>query len=251
LTDNLLAASETPDVGYTIDPNRPYLDQLVGENAKFKDQESLARSKYESDTYIKILERQLDQTKTEWQRDREENNTRAKLQDLLDKLQNNLNNAPTPAISENKPFDLTQIDTLVSSKLEEREKSRKEQDNLNRVKKELTEKFGNKLNDRLQEIGLDGESAAEIAKKNPDLILKALATQSQQGFQAPPRNSSGFTPNPPQKRTWAYYQEMFKKDPKLYYDNKLNTQMQKDYIELGIAFEDGDFKRFGDGVRSI
>ena len=46
-------------------------------------------------------------------------------------------------------------------------------------------------------------------------------------------------------------QEMFKKDPKLYYDNKLNTQMQKDYIKLGTAFEDGDFKRFGDGVRSI
>jgi hypothetical protein len=251
LTDNLLQESTEN----TLDPNKSYFEQLVGEQAKFKDPEALAKGKYEADMYIKILERQLDQTKTEWQRDRDENNTRAKLQDLLDKIQNtNLNSTTTPNTSETntQPFDLTQLDSIVSSKLEERERSRKEQDNLKRVQKELTEKFGNRLNDHLQEIGLDGESAAKIAKTNPELLLKALGTnqQQQQSFQAPPRNSSGFTPSPPKQRTWSYYQEQFKKDPKLYHDQKINIQMQKDYIALGSAFEDGDFKRFGDGISS-
>lgn len=247
MTDNLVEDKPAPD--YNIDPNKTYFEQLVGENAKFKDQESLAKGKYEADMYVKILERQLDQTRNEWQRDRDENSTRAKLQDLLDKLSNTNLNANTPATETNTPpFDLTQLDNLVTSKLEERERTRKEQENFTKVQKELTEKFGNKLNDHLQGLGLDGKSAAQIAKTNPDLLLKALGTVQQQPFQSPPRNSSGFTPNPPQQRTWSYYQEQFKKNPKLYSDVKINTQMQKDYVALGAAFEDGDFKRFGDGI---
>lgn len=251
MTDNLLTEEPT-NPGYTIDPNKSYYEQMVGENAKFKDNESMAKGKYESDMYVKILERRLDQTTDAWQKDREESGTRAKLQDLLDKLSNtDLNKAITPATSENTPsFDLTQLDSLVSSKLDEREKARRELDNFNRVQKELTEKFGNKLNDHLQTIGLDGKSAAQLAKTNPDLLLKALGTSQQQGFQAPPRNTSGFTPTGAKKETWSTFQEQLKKDPNLMHDRNFNIRMQKAYIADPVAFEDGDFNRFGDGVKT-
>jgi hypothetical protein len=38
---------------------------------------------------------------------------------------------------------------------------------------------------------------------------------------------------------------MFKNNPSLKMDSKINVQMQQDYIKLGNTFEDGDFHRFG------
>jgi hypothetical protein len=38
------------------------------------------------------------------------------------------------------------------------------------------------------------------------------------------------------KRTWAYYQELKKTNPKLYLDPKISVQMDKDAIALGDAF---------------
>lgn len=245
--DNLLAGlDQQPQIDN-------YFNELVGEGKKFKDTESLAKGKYEADTYIKTLEHKLDTTMADWAKEREEYNTRAKLQDLVDQLsrqqpQDQL--TPPPVQGEKPSLDLTQIKSLVSEEMSQIEKQRRQKENFDRVQKTLKDRFGSSLNDRLQEIGLDGTSAAQIAKDNPDLLLRALGTNQQQspGFQAPPRNSSGFTPQPPQKRTWSYYQELRKKNPNLYYDPKTNVQMQKDYIALGTAFEDGDFKQFGDGV---
>jgi hypothetical protein len=38
------------------------------------------------------------------------------------------------------------------------------------------------------------------------------------------------------QRTWAYYQELKKTNPKLYLDPKIAAQMDKDAIALGDAF---------------
>ena len=63
-------------------------------------------------------------------------------------------------------------------------------------------------------------------------------------FQAPPRatqRSDSFAPKST-KRTWSYYQDLKKSDPKAYNNPKTIVQMHKDYAELGSTFEDGDFK---------
>jgi hypothetical protein len=73
--------------------------------------------------------------------------------------------------------------------------------------------------------------------------MLGLNQPAPQGFQSPMRSSQrndNFS-SQPQKRTWAYYQEMKKADPKMYYNTKIANQMLDDMVELGDAFKDGDF----------
>ena len=90
-----------------------------------------------------------------------------------------------------------------------------------------------------------------MARKRPKALLKILGVDReprQDSFQSPPQNqrrSDGFAPRGAQKRTWAYYQELKKANPQLYFDPKIAVQMQKDAIELGEVFRDGDYYRTG------
>jgi len=245
MTDSLVDDKGTDSPA--LDQSVNYLAELVGEGKKFKTAEELAYGKAHSDAYIKILERQLDQYKTDYVDAKNEIAARAKFEEMIDRL-----NQPKVANQDNpgtKPeINMAEIETLVSKKIQETELEKRQRENLDMVKAKLNERFGNNLENHLKEIGLDGPSAAQLAKNNPQLVLKALGVDSrpqEPGYSPPPRNSSGFTPKPEQKRTWAYYQDLFTKQPSLRLDNKTNVQMQKDYIALGTAFEDGDFNRFG------
>lgn len=242
MTENLLEGNSP------LDENKNYYVELVGDGKKFKTNEDLAYGKAQSDAYIKILERQLDDLKLDYEDMRIEASSRARVEDLV----KNLNNRPevtNPTETFNKPeINMNEIESLVSKKIQESEVQKKQQENLNMVKAKLSERFGDNLESHLKEVGLTGESAAQLAKINPQLVLKALGVDKlpEPGFQAPPRNTSNNTMNKaaPQ-RTWTYYQELFKANPQLKYDSKTNVQMQKDYISLGETFEDGDFNRFG------
>jgi hypothetical protein len=242
MTDNLLDNIQIED------PTN-YLNELVGEGKKFKDLESLAQGKYQSDVYIKTLERQLDQIKSDYAEARNELSSRAKFAELADKLTANRQPSYEQPEPKNPEINLEQLETIVANKIKETETLRKQEENFKLVQSKLSEYFGaNNVETKLKEVGLDGKSAAAIAKTAPELVLKALGVNQvpqQPGFQPPPKTTSGFNQQPKQERTWAYYQEMFKADPKLKYDSKTNVQMQKDYIELGAKFEDGDFHRFG------
>lgn len=239
MTDDLLDDIKVP---------ASYLNELVGEGKKFKDLEALAYGKHESDVYIKTLERQLDQIKSDYTEARTELQSRAKFEELADRLAPR-NREPVETKTEAKPeINLDQIKSLIATELKETETQRKQEENLKMVKTKLSEVFGDKLDSKLEELGIDGKRAAQVAKVNPQLLLKALGVGEQKpvepGFQPPPRNA-GFNQPIEQKRTWSYYQDLYKKDPKLKYDSKTNIQMQKDYISMGTAFEDGDFHRFG------
>jgi len=65
-----------------------------------------------------------------------------------------------------------------------------------------------------------------------------------ENFQSPPRSDNrtgSFTPQGPKERTWAYYQELKKTNPKVYYDPKTQVQMHHDAVALEEKFKDGDF----------
>jgi len=65
-----------------------------------------------------------------------------------------------------------------------------------------------------------------------------MEQQQQESFRAPPRSNvrpSSFSPKTP-VRDWNYYQELKKKDPKVYLDPKIAVQMHEDAIALGDRF---------------
>lgn len=240
-----------------IDENKDYLSELVGEGKKFKSPEELAKGKYIADQYVETLKRRLDVITNDYKQVRAESDTRAKLEDLINRLsnKNDSSSEQPPAKDEIKPvIDTKDIDSLISNKLEEREVSKRQSDNFNLVRSKLQERLGKNYQDvvkhQIDELGISVEDMNDMARNRPKVLLKALGVDEvpqSDPFQAPPRSSrisDNFKPNN-QKRTWAYYQNLKKNNPDIYMDRKTAIQMHDDAIALGDAFQDGDFKLYG------
>lgn len=253
MTDNLLEQGE--DLPQDIDPNKNYLVELVGEGKKFKSPEDLAKGKYEADQYVEILKRRLDTLTEDYKTVREENVTRAKLEDVVKQMieQKQLtSSADTQANEEHqKPtIDPKDIESLVSNKIQEIRTSERQQENFNLVRDKLQQRYGKNYKEAVQqqitELGITETELNEMARRTPKLLMKSLGLLDKPSdpFSAPPRSQStqtSFTPSGPTKRTWSYYQELRKKDPNAWLDRKTAVQMQKDAIELGDEFMDGDY----------
>lgn len=242
-----------------IDDNKNYLLELVGEGKKFKSPEDLAKGKYHADMLVETLKKRLDVITNDYKQERALSESRAKLEDLIDQLskrQTSSNELP-PVKDEIKPvIDPKDIDSLISNKLEEREVSKRQNDNFNLVKNKLQERLGKNYQDvvkqQIDELGISVEDMNEMARNRPKVLLKALGVDETapqlDPFQAPPRSSrlnDSFKPNN-QKRTWSYYQNLKKTNPNLYMDRKTAIQMHDDAIALGESFKDGDFALYGD-----
>lgn len=250
MTENLL--EQDLDHGDPVDENKNYFEELVGEDKKFKSVEDLAKGKAQSDSYIKTLEERLDEMREDYLKLREEHMAGPKLQELLDKLdsEKQLTREPpkTQEVDKATAFDPKTVESLISSSIQKHEQTKKEQENYTLVKNKLIEQFGSKyqesLKARSEQLGLSENEVNEMARKNPKLFTKTFDLDAKppvDNFQAPPRSerrSDTFAPRAPQKRNWAYYQDLRKKDPVAWLDPKIAVQMEKDSQAQGSAFYD-------------
>src|SRR5258706_1745063 len=238
-----------------FDPNKNYLAELVGPDKKFKTVEDLARGKAEADNTIDLFKIRQDELRDDYLKLREEANAQAKLQDLIDRLENPQNkpDVTTPVTEPKQPtIDPTQLSSLVSNEIVKHEVNKRRSDNYNQVQSKLKEmlcsNYQNILLEKMNTLGLTADRINETTKESPTAYFNMMGLNpqpAQQGFQAPVRSSlrnDNFSPNQ-QKRTWSYYQEMKKSDPKMYYNSKIANQMLDDMVELGDAFKDGDFNK--------
>lgn len=244
MTDNLLATEDpTP-----IDDTKDYLNELVGEDKKFKTVEDLAKGKHMSDSYITVLERRLDELSDEYKKVREENIAGPKLQELIDRMDQLQNNRQeTPQKSNEAAYDPKAVESLVSSQILKHEQTKKEQENYEAVRTKLVERFGNDYKTALKKqsdaLGLSDEEVNSMARKNPALFTKTfdLNVAKTENFQTPPRSerrSDSFAPTSAEKRTWSYYVKLREKDPMAWLDKKIAIQMEHDSQKYGKDFYD-------------
>src|SRR5882724_132878 len=143
MNENLLDQTQQPP---QFDPTKDYLADLVGPDKKFKTVNDLARGKAEADTTIELFKRRQDELRTDYLKLREEANAQAKLQDLIDRLENPSQNTPvvTPPVTEPKQptIDPAQLQSLVSSSILEHETNKKRTENYNLVQSKLQEMLG-------------------------------------------------------------------------------------------------------------
>ena len=219
-----------------IDENEKYFEKLVGENAKYKTPEDLARAKLHSDKFIEQLKAENAEMRTEL-------TTKERLQDVLDKLvqrpvEKQEDNLPPPV----KAPDPVNIEELIERKLAERSDSSTKELNRQRVARELEAAWGadwkKVLGSRQRELSLSKEQLQGIAETSPEGFLKIVnTTRPATGTNAPPQSSNNaFRPVGNTRRDQAYYDNIKKTDPKLYWDSKTQTQRFKDAAELGPAF---------------
>jgi len=251
MADSLLDQDIVPQ----LDSNKAYLEQLVGEGKKFKTAEDLARGKAESDSFIEIMKARMDELRADHLRLREDHQASAQLKDLIDNLQKskdgdttrdtNRDNVITPAI---KPED---IETLVSQQLNKHQLAQKQEQNFKTVQAKLKEKLGEDYSpaykQRIDDLGLTKEFADDLAKNHPTVFFKTFGlddTRRQDSFQAPPRSNQrqdSFAPKV-ERRTYAWYQQQNKMDPRAYLDPKISLQMHDDLQEMGPELFWGDTK---------
>lgn len=237
-----------------IDPNKNYLEELVGEGRKFKSVEELARGKAESDLYIEHMKRQSDELRTDYVKLRDEYNTGPKLKEVLDQLAE-LKGQRAPLLPEGgsqdtSVLDETKVADLVASMLQQSKTADREAENFRKVESKLQESYGSDykrlLKQKVSELGLEDGFVNDLAKRHPEVLFRTLGldqARSGDNFQAPVSSSvrrDNFGTGAPQ-RTWSFYQKMRKDDPARYHDPKTKSQMFKDYQELGSRFEDGNW----------
>lgn len=251
MTDDLMA-----DQVDQFDEEKDYLEELTKPGAKFDrskyENESdmykdIAKSKAFSDQHIDRIEKENSDWRTQYSDLQQKYNTGQKLEELLDKWdQRQPPSREQPESNEEvqPSYDPNEIESLISSKIQQNEQQKKEQDNYNRVRDRLTEHFGRNYKDALKEhadsLGLNDDDINRMAKTNPNLFFKTFdlnKSASGEKFETPPK-SSGFTPKRQQKRTLSYYKELKKQDPNAWFDPKIYAQMEKDAFELGDEFYD-------------
>lgn len=230
----------------TLDENKNYLEELVGEGRKFKTPEDLAKSKVHADIHIATLESRMDAMREDMLKMREENVAGPKLQELIDRLsaQQQLTSREQPLSNEDRTasFDPKQMESLISSKLSEYEMTKKQAENYSLVKDKLTERYGNSyasvLKEKSRELGLSDPEVESMARINPNLFFKTFDVNEQgnrETFQTPPHNqrrTDNFAPKN-DKRGWSYYEDLRKKDPMIYFSPKIANEMDKQAQLMG------------------
>lgn len=254
MTDNLLGSGtdDTPQ----LDPNKDYLQELIGPGGKFHDPDEkvalqkLARGKVESDSYVPILTSRLDALRDDYLKLKNEAATGQTLKEMLDQYSEKVKftSSEQPKANEMQmtpSYDPKEVESLVSNKILQHEQKVKEDANFNLVKAKLTEAYGdnykNIVSKQSQELGLTDEEVNSLARKNPKLFIKTFdldAPKNSETFQSPiasQRRNDNFAPRT-EKRNWAYYEEMRVKDPTKYHSPKIAIQMQDDAIALREDF---------------
>lgn len=247
----------------SIDPAKNYHEELVGEGKKYVDDQALARSKVEADNFIERLQTELKEV-------REDLRGRLSMEDLVKELRkqdsntnrgNSSNPGHTPSLDENEPnkdgtneSKLTQkdVEDMVESRLKEREFQRTRQQNIEQVKKVISEKWGRDAASKLQQVAQDLEMSVEeldnFAANRPKAFMKAAGLD---GSSESPRqtseshlslftggelNSQPVTSKNAGQRDYKYYQKIRKENPGLYHSPSVQKEMMENARKLGDSF---------------
>ena len=225
----------------TIDPEKNYLEDLVGEGKKFASPEELARGKAESDAFIARLQQEAAEM-------RDELKARKTMEQVLDQLNHTPTpQSPTPATTPNAALETTtenvDVESLVQDEVQKHltkmQQENAAQSNLERVQSALRNVFGNGYNTILKEktesLGLSEQFATELAKTQPDAFLQLVGarqtseTQTVQSLRTPERTPSN-------TKNYSYYQTIRKEDPDRYFSPALQNEMFAAASEQGEDF---------------
>lgn len=224
---------------------KSYKDHLVGEGKKFKDEESLARAKYESDLFIQKVQAENEEM-------RKELSTRMTLEEFWEKTKtaqsktnedrdDNRREETSAQTNAPKPEDIAE---MVRRELSTEKTKSQKAENVEYVRQELTKTWGPNFQERLvrkaAELGSSVDFLGTMAETQPKAFL-ALMVGNPQGKPAtneyvPPRSSITSSHQIGDTRNFAHYEKLRKENPTQYWTPKVQTEMYKMARELGEDF---------------
>jgi hypothetical protein len=229
-----------------IDPNKNYLEELVGEGKKFRSPEDLARGKAEADAFVNRLQKELADQRELLKEQVNMNTILKALKDTQATTSNTGNqpsaNEPPAQVSTLKPED---VESLLERKLSQRESQRRLEDNINFVEQKLIEAFGSgyktEFNKRVKDSGYEPAFLENLAQTNPKALVKLLDIQPAKEPTKVPGLFGGPTPSTVNQTTnggavvknYKYYQNLRKNDPLLYSKPSIQNEMLKQAEAMG------------------
>ncbi len=241
MSDPLFSSDQEP---VTIDPNKDYSSDLVGEGKKFKDIAALARAKVESDAFIEQLKRENAEARA-----KADNGLAMKT--FLDNLDAKMKTAPaeptrveTPSLEPNAAQPNKGISEQdIVALLERREAQKSEQDNLNKaveqVKKAFGANYGLVLKQKAQELGVKEEFLTDVAKKNVNAFLKIVQAETPSDNTSLFPSSSISSSNPSVQNTgkkFKDYEKLRKENQQEYMSRKIQNEMMDEALKQGESF---------------
>lgn len=245
---DLFDESATDDNQVTVDPDKNYLEELVGDSRKFKTPEELARGKYEADLFIEQLKREQREL-------RDELNKRLSLEEFADQFSKKTLNKPPSSSPSNtseqeddegqvnlqSPRTPEDIEKFLEQKLTEREKRTKSEQNLQSVYSEMERRYGSAANkaiqERAKELGVGVQFLRNIAETSPKSFLE-LFPQKRHDDTAPPSSEIRRPATDGQSGTKKFkdYEKMRKENPREYFKPHIQMEMFEQARKLGADF---------------
>ena len=246
-----------------VDENTDYLAELTKPGARFDKTKyqseidlykDMAKSKWHGDKTIELSNKRMDEIRQEYLKEREQNVTRAQLEELIEKFAKQpLTSNANPNVNEEKlpVFNPQDLEGLVASNYEKMREKERQDNNYKSVEAKAKERYGNNyrqhIADTMNDLGLTSAEAENMARVNPKVFMKTFGLDTQpsnnNNFQAPPRSNTTFQPTSREHKTWSYYETLKKTKPDEYFSQKTQNQMMDDYATLGDKFEDGNFQK--------
>ena len=208
------------EVTASIDENKDYLTEFVGDDKKYKSPADLAKAKAHADLHIQNLNRTLDEL-------RDELKTRKTEEELMDRIARltTRQNADPPADPPQQPqtetkSGLTKED--VDRMLAERDAERQQNHNLTVTVQKLTEKYGDDtpaiIEAKAKELGVTKDYLRNLAKTTPQIFTSLFTAppEPKDVFGAPATNRiSGNVGS--SKDKMSDYKKIRTTDPKTYF----------------------------------
>ena len=247
MSDNILDSAKTESTETVVETTAPAksdtdllsaLEQLVGDNKKFKDEEALAKSKLEADQYIDQLKSELKDLREyidQKDNDRKQNETAEQLAALRKEISQRPDNKEskentTPALAE------SDLETLIDKHITERETKRSASANVDETNSALLAYFGDQdkavqaVKDRAEVLGLSVSEIKTTAAKSPKAALHLLGIDTESRHVADiDKQSSVTTPeagvNGNQRLDKAYFDNLRRTDIMKYFDPKVQNKI--------------------------
>jgi hypothetical protein len=247
-----------------VDENADYLAELTKPGARFDRTKyqseadlykDMAKSKWHADKTLELSHKRMDELRQEYLKEREQNITRAQLEELIEKFAKQpLASNANPIVNEEKlpVFNPQDLEGLVASNYEKMREKERQDNNYKSVEDKARERYGanfrQKLAETMNDLGLTPAELESMARSNPKVFIKTFGLDAQpinnnNNFQAPPRSGTPFQPTSGNHKTWSYYETLKKTKPEEYFSQKTQNQMMNDYEALGDKFEDGNFSK--------
>lgn len=218
----------------TIDDQKDYVAELVGDGKKFKDVAGLARGKAEADAYIRQLTERLDEA-------RKELGSRTSLDDFLKEMKtlrdpkpNGDHNVVIP--DSPKIPDDSSLEEKILSILQSQQEKQIGESNIDRVQRVLADQLGDNakqvINNKAKELGMSVVELQGLAQKSPSAFFRLVGVSEEPRLsQTPSLPRSGVNslavPSTSGVKNKAYFDKLKQSNPKVYWDPKTTAEMIK------------------------